>query len=77
MKAMDAVKAILEEQGVTITQLANRVGKSRATIADKFTGRYESVDVNKLNEIVQAIGYDIVLIPKGSRLPQNSYKVES
>jgi DNA-binding Xre family transcriptional regulator len=78
MNALDALKEIMTNREVTVTQLANRLGKSRSSVSDKFLTdkRQKSIKVDILCEFLRVLDYKIVLMPKDARLPKDSYEVE-
>lgn len=78
MNALDALKEIMTNREVTVTQLANRLGKSRSSVSDKFLTdkRQKSIKVDNLNEFLRVLDYKIVLVPADTRLPKDSYEVE-
>ena len=74
--AIEALKDIMAKYEVTVTQLAERLGKSRSAVSNKVTGIQKTITTDKLNELLDALGYEIAVIPKGTDLPEDCYLVE-
>lgn len=74
MKISEVLRGVQEAQGVTITQISNRLGKGRSAISERF--RQDNISIDKLNEILRVLDYKIVIMPADTRLPKDSYEVE-
>lgn len=74
MKTSEVVREIMKEQGVGVTQLANRLDRKQSATSQLIA--QENISIKKLKELLRVLDYDIVIVPKGSRLPQKSYEVE-
>lgn len=74
MKATEAVREIMKEQEVTLTQLAHRMQKSTRLTSDRL--RSDNITIEKLNEILSALDCKIIIVPRDTRLPKDSYEVE-
>ena len=74
MIASEAVREVMKEQGVGVTRVANRLNKSPRLVSERL--RQESLTTPKLNELLRALDYKIVVIPKGSRVPDGGYEIE-
>ena len=74
MKSTEAIKEIMKEQNVTATALGKRIGKTQKVVSDRL--RLENLSTDKLNEMLRALDYKIVIMPADTRLPKDSYEVE-
>lgn len=74
MKATEAVLAIMKENGITKTDIANRAGKKLTVIWDRLS--QDNISVTKLNEMIRTIDYKIVLVPSGTRMSEGFYEIE-
>lgn len=74
MKSTEAIKEIMKEQNMTATALGKRIGKTQKVVSDRL--RLENLSTDKLNEMLRALDYKIVLVPADTRLPKDSYEVE-
>lgn len=74
MKATEAVLAIMKENGITKTDIANRTGKKLTVIWDRLS--QDNISVTKLNEMIRTIDYKIVLVPSGTRMSEGFYEIE-
>ncbi len=74
MKAMDALKAIMEVKDVKPSVLADRIGISRCALSERFTQK--NVSVAKLGEMLRVLDYKIVLVPRNARIPDGGFEIE-
>lgn len=78
MKAMDAVRKVMEEQEVSPSALRDRLGipkEKMSALSQRFTQKNVSVD--KLNEMLKVMDYKIIIVPRGTRLPANGIEITS
>ena len=83
MRAVKAVEAIMDWQGVNYSALAERMGlNSTQTLWERLVGgrkdkrETKSISVKNLNQILNALDYRVVAVPKGKRLPDGSVVME-
>jgi transcriptional regulator with XRE-family HTH domain len=74
--AIEVLKDIMAKHEVTVTQLAERLGKSRSAVSNKVTGIQKTITTDKLDELLDALGYEITVVPKGTKLPKGGYRVD-
>lgn len=75
MLATDAVKRIMEKQSVTHSMLKDRLGIKSNVLSQRFTQKNISVD--KLHEMLQAMDYKIIVVPRGTRIPEGGIEITS
>lgn len=74
MKANQIVRAVMEEQDVGTSQMANRIGKSAAVVCGRLA--QENISIEKLNEMLRVLDYKLVAMPRKNRLSEGEYEVE-
>lgn len=74
MKTNIAVKSIMKKQGMGVTKLAGRMGKSPRLVSDRLS--QENISISKLDEIIRMLDYKLVLLPRDARLPEDSFEIE-
>lgn len=75
MKGNKIVRAIMDTQGVTPTQLGKRMGnKPVRLITDRLASK--NLTLNKLNDMLLVLDYKLVIMPSNTRIPENSYVVD-
>ena len=74
MKTTDALVAIKDKKGVGTNALAKQLGKPPRQISERI--HQENISIAKLNEMLQLMGYKIILVPRETREPEGWYRVE-
>lgn len=74
MKAKDAVKEIMKIESVKIATLESRLGVGRNVVSERLN--QENISVVKLNEMLRALDYKIVICPRETVEKENWYKVD-
>lgn len=74
MKSVDAIKAIMNKQGIGTNKIADRLGRPSSTISDRI--RQENISISKLNEILRVLDYKIVVVPRETVEAEDWYKIE-
>lgn len=74
MKTGEAIREIMKAKGVTLSALADKIGKSTRLVSDRL--RQENMSVDKLNELVRTMDYKIVLVPRERKVGQGEYRLE-
>ncbi len=74
MKAGEAVKAVMKEQGVGVNRLADRTGNNQSTISERL--RYSNISIARLNEMLRVLDYRIVIMPRDVTIPKGGYEIE-
>jgi len=57
------IGALMAQQGVSITELSNRIGVSVSFLA-KFLNHGSKISAERINQILDALGYEIVFQEK-------------
>lgn len=75
MNTMLAVKEIMKIKEVKPSILCDRLGIKSNVLSERF--KQENISITKLNEMLKAMDYKIVLVPRNTRLPENGFEVGS
>ena len=74
MKATEAVRSIMKEQGVGLSKLSDRMEMEPRRVSDRL--RQENISIDKLNEMLRALDYKIFIAPRETRRPVGSFEIE-
>jgi predicted transcriptional regulator len=78
MNSKELVRKLIEEKGVSQADVAATMNITPAALWDRISSKKtSSLSVKKLNEILRALGYEIVIMPraKAGKI-ENAYVVE-
>lgn len=74
MIAMDAVKEIMKLKDVRPAVLCDRLKIKSNVLSERF--KQKNVSVEKLNDMLRAMDYKVVVVPRDTRLPEGGYEIE-
>ncbi len=77
MRATKAIKEIMKRSNTSNADLAKVIGCSNAVIYERLTQK--NISINNLDQMVSAMGYEIVLQPrpeKSGRRPDGVYVID-
>lgn len=74
MKAGDAIKKVMEEQGARVSQIAYMTGKKSNVISERLS--QENISVGKMLEMLRVLNYKIVIMPRDTKMQDGWYEVE-
>ena len=74
MLAMDAVKEIMKLKDVRPAVLCDRLKIKSNVLSERF--KQKNVSVEKLNDMLRAMDYKVVVVPRDTRLPEGGYEIE-
>ena len=74
MNAMTAVREIMKNKDVKPSVLCDRLGIKSNVLSERF--KQKNVSIEKLNEMLRVLDYKIAILPRETRLPENSYEIE-
>ncbi len=75
MKAKEAVKEIMSQKEIGPSVLASRMGKSPRLVSD-LLNKMENISIDKLNEMLRALDYKIMIVPRSRTKKSGEYEVE-
>lgn len=77
MKAREIVKTIMENLNVSNATMAARLSITPAALWDRLnTKKVKDIPVSTLNEMLKALDYKIIIVPRETRVPTNGYTVD-
>ena len=74
MIAMEAVKEVMKMQEVRPAVLCDRLGIKSNVLSERF--KQKNVSIEKLNEMLRAMDYKVVIVPRDAKVPENGFEVE-
>lgn len=74
MIAMEAVKEIMKLKDIRPAVLCDRLKIKSNVLSERF--KQKNVSVEKLNDMLRAMDYKVVVVPRDSRLPEGGYEIE-
>lgn len=73
MLAMEAVREIMKRKEVRPAVLCDRLKIKSNVLAERF--KQKNVSVEKLDEMLRAMDYKIVIVPRETKVPENGFEV--
>jgi hypothetical protein len=74
MIAMEAVKEIMKLKDIRPAVLCDRLKIKSNVLSERF--KQKNVSVEKLNDMLRAMDYKVVVVPRDSRVPEGGYEIE-
>lgn len=74
MKAAEAVRVVMERGSIKVATLASRLNIKSNVLSERLS--QQNISVAKLNEMLRAMDYKIVILPRETRLPDGGIEVE-
>lgn len=74
MIAMDAVKAIMKLKDIRPAVLCDRLKIKSNVLSERF--KQKNVSVEKLNDMLRAMDYKVVVVPRDTRIPEGGFEIE-
>lgn len=74
MIAMEAVKLIMKIKDVRPAVLCDRLKIKSNVLSERF--KQKNVSVEKLNDMLRAMDYKVVVVPRDARIPEGGYEIE-
>lgn len=74
MKATEIVRDVMEREGVKQTTLAARLNIKKTTMNERL--KFNNISIDKLNDMLRALDYKVLIVPRNSRVPDGGYEVE-
>ena len=73
MKATDIIRDIMEKKEVKPSMLADRLKIKNNTLSERMTQK--NISVLKLGEMLRAMDYKLIVIPRNARIPEEGYEL--
>ena len=74
MIAMEAIKEVMKIKEVRPAVLCDRLKIKSNVLSERF--KQKNVSVEKLNEMLRAMDYKVVIVPRETKVPENGFEVE-
>ena len=74
MIAMEAVKEIMKLKDIRPAVLCDRLKIKSNVLSERF--KQKNVSVEKLNDMLRAMDYKVVIVPRDARLPDGGFEIE-
>lgn len=74
MLAMEAIKAIMKDKGIRPAVLCDRLNIKSNVLSERF--KQKNVSVEKLNDMLRAMDYKVIIVPRETRIPEGGYEIE-
>jgi hypothetical protein len=74
MIAMEAVKEIMKLKDIRPAVLCDRLKIKSNVLSERF--KQKNVSVEKLNDMLRAMDYKVVVVPRDSRVPEGGFEIE-
>ena len=74
MKAVFAIREIMKMQEIGVNKLADRLNKKQNVISERL--RQDNISVSKLNELLRVLDYKILIVPRNTSVPKDSFEIE-
>lgn len=74
MKTGEAVREIMKNKEVGVNALAARIDKTPRLVSERLN--QENISIAKLREMLIALDYKVVIVPRNAKLPENGFEVE-
>ena len=74
MKTTDAVREIMKAKGIGVNKMADRLNKSSRLVSERLS--QDNISIAKLQELLRVLDYKVIIVPRETRLPTNSFEVE-
>lgn len=77
MTGREIIKAIMNEQGVSNAEMAGRLNITQATLWDRLNNKkVKDIPLSLMSEMLRVLDYSIQIVPRATRTPDKSFKVE-
>lgn len=74
MRTGEAVREIMKNKEVGVNALAARIDKTPRLVSERLN--QENISIAKLREMLIALDYKVVIVPRNAKLPENGFEVE-
>ena len=74
MIAMEAVREVMKLKDIRPAVLCDRLKIKSNVLSERF--KQKNVSVEKLNDMLRAMDYKVVVIPRDTRIPEGGFEIE-
>lgn len=77
MTGREIIKTIMNEQGITNAEMADRLNITQATLWDRLNNKkVKDIPLSLLSEMLRVLDYSVQIVPRATRISDKGYKVE-
>lgn len=77
MKGREIIKAVMEKKGKSNADLASNLEITPAALWDRLNSKkVKDIPVSLLQEMLRAMEYKVIVVPRSTRLPVDGYEVD-
>lgn len=74
MKATAVVRDIMSKKSVSLVEMANSTDRSKQATWERLN--QENISISKLNELLEVVGYKVLIVPKEVKIADGWYRAE-
>lgn len=74
MKTTEILRTIMTDQGIGVSKIASRLGKSSRLVCERIS--QTNISIEKLNEMLRVLDYKIVVMPRETTTPRGGFEIE-
>ncbi|MDO4568322.1 MAG: hypothetical protein Q4B99_05105 [Clostridia bacterium] len=74
MNTGDAVREVMRLKKTGVNRLADKLGKSPRLVSERLS--QQNISIAKLHEMLRVLDYKIIIVPRDTTLPDNSFTIE-
>lgn len=74
MKSGEAVRLIMNNKDISVTKLADRMGRSSRLVCDRIAAK--NIIMNNLAEMLRVMDYKIVVVPSDTKLQDDWFEID-
>lgn len=74
VKAAEVIRAIMARNSIKVSTLAARLNIKSNVLSERLS--QPNVSMNKMNEMLRAMDYKIVVLPREARIPDGGFEVD-
>lgn len=74
MKATEAVREIMARNAIKVATLAARLNIKSNVLSERLS--QQNISIVKMNEMLRAMDYKIVVMPREARIPEGGIEVD-
>ena len=74
MKANQVVRTIVETKDMKYSELAFQLNVKKNVLSERL--RQENISIDKMNELLRALGYKMVAVPYATSIKEDWYEID-
>lgn len=73
MNITKVLREIMKQKGIKLSMLCDRLNIKSSVLSERF--KQSNMSILKLNEMLRAMDYKIIVVPRETRIPLNGYEL--